>query len=96
MILKILNKKKINILNGFVEKAYVEGIYADTSINRKLGRVGMSYAEYAKMIKDRGEKENTEPKIKREKKDKPESIILSIIKNIKVPNMFNNVIQASF
>lgn len=31
-----------------------------------------------------------------DKKDKPESIILSIIKNIKVPNMFNNVIQASF
>ena len=29
-----------------VEKAYTEGIYADTPANRKLGRVGISYAEW--------------------------------------------------
>jgi len=29
-----------------VEKAYTEGIYADTPANRKLGRVGMSYSEW--------------------------------------------------
>jgi len=31
-----------------VEKAYTEGVYADTPANRKLGRVGMSYAEWEK------------------------------------------------
>lgn len=36
-----LKDKKIS-----VEKAYTEGIYADTPANRKLGRVGMSYAEW--------------------------------------------------
>lgn len=35
-----------------VEKAYVEGIYADTPANRKLGRVGMSYAQWAKIQSD--------------------------------------------
>ena len=34
-----------------VSKAYTEGTYADTRANRKLGRVGMSYAEYSKKIK---------------------------------------------
>lgn len=36
-----LENKKLSI-----EKAYTEGIYADTPANRKLGRVGMSYAEW--------------------------------------------------
>lgn len=36
-----LKDKKIS-----VEKAYTEGIYSDTPANRKLGRVGMSYAEW--------------------------------------------------
>ena len=36
-----LKDKKLSI-----EKAYVEGIYSDTPANRKLGRVGMSYAEW--------------------------------------------------
>lgn len=38
---------KLNF-EGFIEikKAYTEGIYADTPINRKLGRVGMGYKEY--------------------------------------------------
>lgn len=39
--------KKLNISTFIsVSKAYTEGIYADTSTNRKLGRVGMTYAEY--------------------------------------------------
>ena len=33
-----------------VEKAYTEGIYADTPANRKLGRVGMSYSAYANKV----------------------------------------------
>lgn len=45
------NKRKAQILSNFetkeVEKAYTEGIYADTPANRKLGRVGMSYSAYA-------------------------------------------------
>ena len=45
--MKILNKIKQR-----VSKAYTEGIYADTPANRKLGRVGMSYAEYSKKLKD--------------------------------------------
>lgn len=47
--MKILNKIKQ------VSKAYTEGIYADTPANRKLGRVGMSYAEYAKKVKSEKE-----------------------------------------
>lgn len=42
------------------EKAYTEGIYADTPANRKLGRVGMTYAAYAEKLKD--EEENTKEK----------------------------------
>ena len=48
--MKILNKFKIT----FIQKAYTEGIYADTPANRKLGRVGMTYAQYA--AKQKGEK----------------------------------------
>ena len=44
--MKIFNKFKIN----FLIKAYTEGVYADTPTNRKLGRVGMSYAQYANKI----------------------------------------------
>ena len=48
--LKILNKFKI----AFLSKAYTEGLYSDTPANRKLGRVGMSYIEYNKKLKDEG------------------------------------------
>ena len=34
-----------------VEEAAQEGIYADTPLNRKLGRVGMSYSDYSNKIK---------------------------------------------
>ena len=47
--MKIFNKLKT------ISKAYTEGIYADTPANRKLGRVGMSYAEYAEKLKQEKE-----------------------------------------
>lgn len=53
-----------------LEKAYTEGIYCDSPANRKLGRVGMSYEEYAKMV---GEQQK-EKVNKKEKKEIPESI----------------------
>jgi len=70
------NKRKNQIFNSFkfklIEKAYTEGIYADTPQNRKLGRVGMSYVEYAKMVEQQSEsKEKIEQK---EKKEIPENI----------------------
>ena len=50
------NKRRNQILGSFgkpveVEKAYTEGIYADTPANRKLGRVGMSYISWGEYIK---------------------------------------------
>lgn len=50
--------KQMKILNNLksISKAYTEGIYADTPANRKLGRVGMTYAEYAKRVKEEKEK----------------------------------------
>lgn len=56
-------KRRIQIFGAFkqtkeVEKAYTEGIYADTPANRKLGRVGMSYTAYAEKIKNTTEKDN--------------------------------------
>lgn len=41
-------------LNSFknIEKAYTEGIYADTPANRKLGRVGMTYTAYNEKLKE--------------------------------------------
>lgn len=55
--------KFFKFLNKEVEKAYTEGIYADTPQNRKLGRVGMSYIEYAS-------KENKEKDIQLTEKEK--------------------------
>ena len=49
--MKILNRIKQ------ISKAYTEGIYADTPANRKLGRVGMSYAEYSNKIKEEKEEQ---------------------------------------
>ena len=34
-----------------VSKAYTEGIYLDSPLNRKLGRVGMTYTAYAEKTK---------------------------------------------
>lgn len=52
------------ILN--LQKAYTEGIYQDNSLNRKLGRVGMSYKEYETMIGGYGKSEKKEKKINNE------------------------------
>lgn len=54
-IKNIHNPNKLNfrgIVKESVElqKAYEEGIYSDTPQNRKLGRVGMSYAVYAAKV----------------------------------------------
>lgn len=38
---------KKGLIDIFLKKAYTEGVYADTPANRKLGRVGMTYAAYA-------------------------------------------------
>ena len=58
-----ISKKKIN-LSSFsnvkqieLEKAYIEGVYCDSPANRKLGRVGMTYAAYAEKVKA-AEKDN--------------------------------------
>lgn len=53
-ILDALNGDNMLILN----KAYTEGIYSDTPANRKLGRVGMSYADYAIKMQKQKEAEN--------------------------------------
>lgn len=47
------NLKDIKIL----EKAAQEGVYADTYQNRKLGRVGMTYAGYKKKIEKKESEE---------------------------------------
>lgn len=61
----ILNifKKKLNFSGFFneINKAYTEGIYCDSPANRKLGRVGMTYAAYAEKVKK--EKENPPQKV---------------------------------
>lgn len=48
---------KLNF-EGFIEikKAYTEGVYADSPLNRKLGRVGMSYKDYQNKIKNNDSK----------------------------------------
>lgn len=40
-----------------INKAYTEGIYSDSPLNRKLGRVGMTYTAYAEKTKASKEKE---------------------------------------
>lgn len=45
-----------------IKKAYTEGIYADTPQNRKLGRVGMSYVEYAAKTNQNKDSENDDIK----------------------------------
>lgn len=47
--MKIFNKFKV----AFLQKAYTEGVYSDTPANRKLGRVGMSYQQYANKIEEK-------------------------------------------
>lgn len=48
---------KNNIIKKFeVEKSYTEGVYNDSPLNRKFGRVGMSYSAYAQLVAE-GKKE---------------------------------------
>lgn len=51
-ILKILNIKNKTLLKKEIEKSYTEGVYSDSSINRKLGRVGMPYKNIANIFNE--------------------------------------------
>lgn len=51
------NSKQVEL-----EKAYTEGVYCDSPANRKLGRVGMTYAAYAAKLKG-GNKVNLKKEI---------------------------------
>lgn len=63
-------KKNIN-LSGFVkasdiketEKAYTEGVYSDSPLNRKMGRVGITYAAYANKVNKTSSDDKKEEKI---------------------------------
>ena len=58
-----------NLKQVELEKAYTEGIYCDSPANRKLGRVGMTYAAYAEKVKkDVKKEEKSEEKKKNNKK----------------------------
>lgn len=59
----IAKERKLNISTFVnVEKAYTEGVYSDTPANRKLGRVGMSYKDYAaKVNKEKNGDESKSP-----------------------------------
>jgi len=70
--MKIKNIKNVAFIKNLT-KAYTEGIYADTPANRKLGRVGMTYAAYAEKVK-----EGKENKIE-DNKDNYEEEYLKII-----------------
>ena len=60
--MKIKNIKAVSFIKNLT-KAYTEGIYADTPANRKLGRVGMTYAAYAEKIKGEEKKESNKEDI---------------------------------
>lgn len=79
--------KNKNIISNFLNKAYVEGVYSDSSLNRKLGRVGMSYKEYNDKVQHSKQKEKKINEI-------PENIQdLSFDKNIASYNIGDNKIQ---
>lgn len=51
----MLGNNSKNLLKGFqqdLQKAHVEGVYADTPQNRKFGRVGMTYKQYEDIVKN--------------------------------------------
>lgn len=79
--------KNKNITSNFLNKAYVEGVYNDSPLNRKLGRVGMSYKEYNDKVQHSKQKEKKINEI-------PENIQdLSFNKNIASYNIGDNKIQ---
>lgn len=66
MEIKHINKPQLNLDSlhgGILEKAFQEGVYADTPANRKLGRVGMSY----KQVKEMEEKKEAQAAKNQEK-----------------------------
>lgn len=51
--------KKLNFTSfKNIEKSYTEGIYSDSPMNRKLGRVGMSYSAYQNFLSRKNEGED--------------------------------------
>lgn len=67
--MKILKLNNVFIFN--LNKAYTEGVYTDSPLNRKLGRVGMTYTAYAEKVK----KEKKEPSIREILSKKAENIV---------------------
>ena len=67
--MKIVKVQELAFVKN-LEKAYVEGVYSDTPANRKLGRVGMSYAQYAQKLKGEGgqQRENIQEQEKQNNK----------------------------
>lgn len=67
-----IKQRKLNFqgfqLNEIEKSSYQEGIYADTPQNRKLGRVGMSYAQYEN-FKNKNKEENREVILNEEKEE---------------------------
>lgn len=60
----IINLSGFTRVKDNIQKSHVEGYYSNTSANKKLGRVGMSYKEYSeKSNKKDNIKENTTFKI---------------------------------
>lgn len=61
--MKIINNQSMTFLKNLA-KSYTEGVYSDTPINRKLGRVGMSYMAYRDKIKAKNPEKSEEQIIK--------------------------------
>ena len=56
-----MKQKLLNISSfSHIQKAYQEGIYADTPANKKLGRVGMTYTAYNDYIQRKKEGEDVD------------------------------------
>ena len=82
-----INNKRINLSTfsniQIVEKA-IEGVYCDSPINRKLGRVGMSYTSYNDYIqrKNDGEDIDIEDYKKNDSLEVNKHILIAKLKNI--------------
>lgn len=85
--MKIINKQPIAFIKNLT-KAYTEGVYADTPQNRKLGRVGMTYAAYAEKVKGKEKKE-----IKSNKKDKKTNYFGTDVDLKNIANKLNNLLK---
>lgn len=85
--MKIIDNKPNIFLQNLV-KAYTEGIYSDTPLNRKLGRVGMSYKQYKEKFQEE-DKETNKEKNNQSKKAKVQKILndTKLLKKLKGKNL---------